>query len=164
MTATPGGASPWREVADRVWIRRYEALDQTIGVIGDHGGELLLVVDTRASHRLADELRDEMRALPGRLAGAVNTHGHWDHVFGNARFRDGPIWGHVRCAEMITARGEAMRTSLLERYPPEAAEQFRDVELVPPTETFEQASTIELGDRQVGLRYLAEAIPTTTSS
>jgi glyoxylase-like metal-dependent hydrolase (beta-lactamase superfamily II) len=152
--ARAASGSPWREVADRVWIRRYDALDQTIGVIGDHAGELLLVVDTRASHRLADELLDEMRSLPGRVAGAVNTHGHWDHVFGNAQFRHGPIWGHVRCAEMIATRGDAMRASLLERYPPDTAEQFRDVELVAPSETFEQASTIELGDRQVELRYL----------
>ena len=86
--------SIWSEVADRIWIRRYASLDQTIGVIGGASG--LVVIDTRATHRLADELRDELRVLPGELAAVVNTHGHWDHAFGNARFTPTPIWGHVR--------------------------------------------------------------------
>ena len=55
--------SVWREVGDRVWIRRYESLDQTIGVVGGASG--LVVIDTRASHPLADELRDELRQLAG---------------------------------------------------------------------------------------------------
>jgi glyoxylase-like metal-dependent hydrolase (beta-lactamase superfamily II) len=151
VTPSPG-SSPWREVGDRVWVRRYEALDQTIGVIGGMDG--LVVVDTRASHRLADELRDDLRQLPGRVAAVVNTHGHWDHVFGNARFREHPIWGHVRCARMIAEEGEAMRSRLLERYGPESAEQFREVELVPPTDLVEDAATVELGDRQIELRHL----------
>lgn len=47
------------------------------------------------------ELRHELRALPGTLVAAVNTHGHWDHAFGNARFADVPIWGHVRMLDLI---------------------------------------------------------------
>lgn len=144
--------SLWREVGDRVWVRRYEALDQTIGAIGGESG--LVVIDTRASHRLADELHAELSQLPGRVVGVVNTHGHWDHVFGNARFASGPIWGHVRCATMITERGEEQRARLIDRYPPETAEQFREVELTPPTDLFEDAETLDLGDRQVALRYL----------
>lgn len=146
--------SPWLEIGDRVWVRRYQPLDQTIGVIGDPAGELLCVIDTRASHRLADELRAELGRLPGRVVSVVNTHGHWDHVFGNARFRDVPIHGHVRCAEMVTIHGEAQRTRLLEAYPAETAEQFSEVELTPPTELLETEATIELAGRPIELRYL----------
>jgi glyoxylase-like metal-dependent hydrolase (beta-lactamase superfamily II) len=142
----------WREVGDQVWVRRYESLDQTIGVIGGDSG--LIVVDTRASHRLADELRAELAALRGAVVGVVNTHGHWDHVFGNARFASTPIWGHVRCATMITEHGEEQRARLIDRYPPEAAEQFREVELTPPTELVTETATLDLGDRQVELRHL----------
>ena len=39
----------WREVGERVWVRRYEALDQTIGVVAGDAG--LVVIDTRAHHR-----------------------------------------------------------------------------------------------------------------
>lgn len=144
--------SPWGEVGDRVWVRRYEALDQTIGVIGSEVG--LAVIDTRASHRRADELRDELRLLPGTVAAVVNTHGHWDHVFGNARFRDSPIYGHLRCSAMITEHGEEQRARLIEQYPAEIAEQFREVELVPPDVLIEDLATVELGERQILLRHL----------
>jgi glyoxylase-like metal-dependent hydrolase (beta-lactamase superfamily II) len=141
--------SAWREVGDRVWVRRYESLDQTIGVVGGASG--LVVIDTRASHRLADALRDELKPLPGSVHAVVNTHGHWDHVFGNARFVPTPIWGHVRCASMILERGEEMRARLIEAY---GADQFGEVVLTPPTELFEDVATLDLGDRQLELRYL----------
>lgn len=143
--------SPWREVGDRVWVRRYESLDQTIGVVG--GGPGLMVIDTRATHRLADELRTDLEQLPGSVVAVVNTHGHWDHAFGNARFAPTPIWGHVRCATMIVERGEEMRERLMDEYPAEA-DDFREVVLTPPTVLFEEASILDLGDRQVELRYL----------
>jgi glyoxylase-like metal-dependent hydrolase (beta-lactamase superfamily II) len=141
--------SPWREVGDRVWVRRYESLDQTIGVIGGRAG--LVVIDTRSSHSLADELRADLKQLPGSVAAVVNTHGHWDHVFGNARFLPAPIWGHVRCATMIIERGEEMRIRAQRAYP---SEPIGEVELTPPTDLCEESATLDLGDRQVELRYL----------
>ncbi|MGI8999432.1 MAG: MBL fold metallo-hydrolase [Candidatus Limnocylindria bacterium] len=141
--------SVWREVGVRVWVRRYEALDQTIGAIGGEQG--LVVIDTRATHPLADELRAELKQLPGAPVAVVNTHGHWDHAFGNARFLPTPIWGHVRCAAMILERGEIMRARLMRDYP---SEPFGEVELTPPTDLLEDSATLDLGDRQVELRYL----------
>jgi len=142
-------SSVWREVGDRVWVRRYEALDQTIGAIGGERG--LVVIDTRATHPLADELRADLKQLPGSVVAVVNTHGHWDHAFGNARFLPTPIWGHVRCAAMILERGEPMRARLMREYP---SEPFGEVELTPPTDLFEDSALLELGDRQVDLRHL----------
>lgn len=142
-------SSVWREVGDRVWVRRYKALDQTIGAIGGERG--LVVIDTRATHPLADELRADLKQLPGSVVAVVNTHGHWDHVFGNARFLPTPIWGHVRCAAMILERGEPMRARLMREYP---SEPFGEVELTPPTDLFEDSALLELGDRQVDLRHL----------
>jgi len=143
--------SPWSEVADRIWIRRYASLDQTIGVIGGASG--LVVIDTRATHRLADELRDELRHLPGELAAVVNTHGHWDHAFGNARFTPIPIWGHVRCRAMVLERGEEMRARMMEEFTAEA-DDFREVVLTPPSDLFEEEAILDLGDRRVELRHL----------
>ena len=143
--------SSWREVGDRVWVRRYASLDQTIGAIGGEAG--LAVIDTRANHRLAEELRDDLRDLPGELVAVVNTHGHWDHAFGNARFAPVPIWGHVRCVEFIARTGEAARSRLIEDYPGDA-DAFREVVLTPPTDVFEDVASLDLGGRRLELRYL----------
>src|SRR5688500_9509850 len=142
-------SSPWREVGDRVWVRRYESLDQTISVIGGDTG--LVIIDTQSTHRPADELRADLEQLPGSMAAVVNTQGHWDHAFGNARFVPAPIWGHVRCAAMISERGDEMRIRAQRAYPSEAIDE---VELTPPTEVLTDAATLDLGDRQVELRYL----------
>ena len=144
-------SSAWIEVGDRVWVRRYESLDQTIGVVGGAAG--LAVIDTRATHRLADVLRDELRQLPGTTVAAINTHGHWDHAFGNARFVDVPIWGHVRCATMILEQGEAARARQIAEQPA-SAEDFAEVVLTPPTRLMDDEAGIDLGDRRVELRYL----------
>ena len=53
------------------------------------------IVDTRISHRQADEILADLRELtPLPVRAVVNTHGHNDHAFGNHRFRPAPIWGH----------------------------------------------------------------------
>jgi glyoxylase-like metal-dependent hydrolase (beta-lactamase superfamily II) len=143
---------PWTEVAERVFVRRYAALDQTIGaVIGQAGA---LVIDTRASHRKADELRADLRSLTHvPVAAVLNTHHHWDHTFGNARFTPAPIWGHERCAELLRERGDAMRRDIAERVP-DLADELDDVTITPPDRTFEDRALIDLGDRSVEARYL----------
>ena len=142
----------WQEIGERVFVRRYELFDQTIGVV--IGTDGTVVIDTRTSHRRADELIGDLRALtrlPIRFV--VNTHMHYDHTFGNARFRPAPIWGHVRCAERMREEGEARRQRVM-RQAPELAEELREVEIVPPDRTLEESALIDLGDRQVELRYL----------
>jgi glyoxylase-like metal-dependent hydrolase (beta-lactamase superfamily II) len=149
--------SDWLEVADRVFVRRYatwgdEPFDQNVGAVLGRDG--LVVIDTRASHRLADVLRAELTTL-SRLpvAAVVNTHHHWDHTFGNARFLPSPIWGHTRCAERVRDEGDAMRTRVSAQAP-EFADELGEVVFTPPDQVFSEAATIELGDRQLQLTYL----------
>ena len=145
-------SSPWTEIADRVFVRRYAALDQTIGAVIGRAG--VLIVDTRASHRKADELLADLRSLtPAPVAAVLNTHHHWDHTFGNARFAAGPIWGHERCAELLRDHGDAMRRDISERLP-DLADEFAEVVITPPTETFDDRAVIDLGDRSVEVRYV----------
>lgn len=151
------GAQPWQEVGERVFIRRYRAwrdepFDQNIGVILGANG--VVVVDTRGSHRLADELLGELRSLTRAPVGAiVNTHHHWDHTWGNARFLPAPIWGHVRCAERVVADSEAARRSIREQAP-QLADEIAEVVFTPPDRCFEERATVDLGDRQLELRYV----------
>lgn len=154
VMSAASGTIDWLEVGDRVFVRRYAMLDQNIGVVlGDEG---VLLIDTRATHEAADEILSDLRRLtPLPVRVVVNTHGHWDHCFGNARFRPAPIWGHIRCVEMMLKTGEGQRTRIAEAIS-ELADELAKVVIDPPDKTFEDTATVEIepGGRSVDLRYL----------
>jgi glyoxylase-like metal-dependent hydrolase (beta-lactamase superfamily II) len=141
----------WYEIADRVLVGRYEFFDQTIGlVIGDGA---CLVVDTRTTGAQADELRDDIRRITSHPWIVLNSHHHFDHTFGNARFLPAEIWGHQRCLHTLVDTGEEMRARVAARMP-ELAGELAEVEIVPPTRTVgDQGGSLGVGGREVVLRY-----------
>jgi len=144
--------TPWTEVGDRVFVRRYRFFDQNIVVVLDRGEALL--IDTRTTYAQAREILDDLGALGSpRIALVVNTHGHLDHAFGNRIFRPVPIWGHERCVTMIERTGDLQRESAGTQIPA-LADELAEVELDPPDRTFATRTTIAIGDRAVELAYL----------
>ena len=145
-------ASPWTEIGDGVLVRRYEFADQNIVAIIGRGETL--VVDTRTTLRHAAEIQADLATISAPpVTVVVNTHGHSDHVFGNATFRPCVIWGHERCVSMIVRTGELQRARIVE-YLPDMADEMAEVILDPPDRTMADRATVEFGGRQVELRYL----------
>ncbi len=142
----------WTEIGDRVFVRRYEFFDQDIVAI--LGGSGALVVDTRSTPAHAREILDDLRDLGAPKVGiVVNTHGHFDHAFGNAVFRPAVIWGHERCAAMIRLTGERQRSKVA-GHMPELAAELAAVVLDPPEMTFTERASIDLDGRPIELAYL----------
>ena len=144
------------ELADGVFRRRFASLDLNVGVVV--GEEGLLVVDTRASHREADQLIEELSTLTTLpVSWVVNTHWHWDHTFGNSRFPAADIWGHRLCREALLERPEEMIQGALKWLREDGddtlADEIDEVVVVPPGEVFEDSATIDLGGRRVELTY-----------
>lgn len=139
------------ELAEGVFRRRYESLDLNVGVvIGDTG---VLIVDTRASHRQAMELADELRALtPLPVRWVINTHWHWDHTFGNAVFQAAEIWGHELTEIALSDRGEAMKDGAKSWLDEDMHPEIDEVAVVPPTRVFSDRASIDIG-REVSLTY-----------
>jgi glyoxylase-like metal-dependent hydrolase (beta-lactamase superfamily II) len=153
--ATLRDMSVWTEIGDRIHVRRYAFYDQNIvAVRGDDG---FLIVDTRVSHRQADEIRADLRELgPEPVRAVINTHGHNDHAFGNHRFRPASIWGHARCARMVSETGAAQLAAVAAAIPA-LADELAEVVLDPPDRTFDGDSTVvdfDAGGRRIELRYL----------
>lgn len=147
--------SHWQELGDGVFRRRWESLDLNVGLIVTESAAL--VIDTRANHAQADELIDEIRLITqAPVTHLVNTHHHWDHTFGNARFPAADIVGHVRCRRELIENGEAARRSLLDAdwIPEEAKPLFAEVQIAPPEIIFDELLEIELGERVVTLTHL----------
>ncbi len=146
--------SDWTEVGDRVFVKRYTFYDQNIGVVLGETG--VLVIDTRTSHRQAEETIADIRTItPLPVLQVVNTHGHYDHCFGNHAFRPAGIWGHDRCVRMIISTGDKQRATAAKALP-DLAGELAEVVLDPPDRTFIESANIEIdgGGRSVELRYL----------
>ena len=147
-----GVADGWVEIGDRVFVRRYEFYDQNIGVVLGRGEAL--VIDTRATYGQAREILADVRSLTADpVTVVVDTHGHWDHTFGNAVFRPATIWGHERCVTFMERTGEA-RKPAIETNTPEVAGLLQEIVIDPPDRTFASAATADVGGRAVELRYL----------
>ena len=142
----------WTEVGDRVFVRRYPFYDQNIGVV--LGSRAVLVVDTRSTHVQGREILADLRELTADpVTVVVNTHGHFDHAFGNRVFRPATIWGHVDCPPFMVRTGDVRRARIAADEPSIAADLMA-VELDPPDRVFAETARIEVGGRRVDLRYL----------
>ena len=144
--------SEWVEVGDRVFVRRYRFFDQDIAAILTDAGPV--VVDTRTTFRQADETIGHLRELDARpTAAVIDTHGHYDHTFGNRRFRPAPIWAHERCVTMLERSGEAMRAGAAAEIPA-IADDLAEVVIDVPDRTFTERALVDVGGRTIDLRYL----------
>ena len=120
--------SEFTEVADRVWVARYQAYDVNVTVVEGEAG--LLVVDTHGSVEEGRAVLADLRRLSTRpLAAIVNTHEHFDHTYGNPAFLEEgvvPVLAHETAAA-------------------------NSPETVRADTTFSSVSSIDLGDRVVEL-------------
>ncbi len=139
------------QIGEGVFRRRYRSLDLNVGVV--IGDDAVLIVDTRASHVEADELRSELKQLtrlPVRWV--VNTHWHWDHTFGNSRFPGAQIIGHENCRLVLSEHAEDVTAQAREWLPSERHLEIDEVEIVPPGTTFAHRASIDIG-REIVLAY-----------
>jgi glyoxylase-like metal-dependent hydrolase (beta-lactamase superfamily II) len=142
----------WVEIGDRVFVRRYAFYDQNIGVV--LGDREALVIDTRSTYGQAREILADLRSLTADpVTVVVDTHGHFDHAFGNAIFRPATIWGHDGCGPFMRRTGEARKKKIAAETP-ELAGELDEIEIDPPDRTFASSATVEVGGREVMLRYL----------
>ena len=147
----------WEEVADGVFRRRYQPYD--VSVCAVRGSDGLLIADTRSSHRQADEIHADLRelgTLPVRWV--VNTHAHFDHTFGNARFgpasdTGAPIYAHERVPAHLDAYERPMLAKLIAAGE-EPADEWREIVITPPTVLVGDAMALDLGGTTAELLHL----------
>jgi glyoxylase-like metal-dependent hydrolase (beta-lactamase superfamily II) len=146
----------WREIGDRVYVRRHSSFDVNVGLVVAAGN--CLVIDTLSTHEQARELIESIRTITAEPWAVVNTHAHFDHCFGNAMFRPAPIWGHSRTARAIREFGATQRQTAREfageQGDPRLVREVDSVRLDPPDRTIDRTTNLELGDRTVVLHFL----------
>ncbi|MEU3219792.1 MBL fold metallo-hydrolase [Streptomyces sp. NPDC006971] len=154
----------WIEVGDGVFQRRFNPCDVTVSAVV--GADGLLVADTRCSLAEARELREHLRELSATpVRWVVNTHMHWDHVWGNAEFvapRQSPpaeVWGSAPMAAMMRGAATDPEAAEFKEWmtgrSPEWAAKMAELEEYAPDHEVDGAHDLDLGNgRVVTLRHL----------
>ena len=130
-----------------MYVRRHESFDLNVGLVV--GAAACAVIDTRLSHAQGRDLAASVRRVTAQPWLVVNTHGHFDHCFGNTVFLPAEIWGHERAVQMLQAHGEIKRRYFARQIP-----DLDEVVITPPNRTFGDVATLDLGGRRVELRHL----------
>jgi glyoxylase-like metal-dependent hydrolase (beta-lactamase superfamily II) len=133
------------QVSPSVWAITDGSTFGNVGCIKLPEG--IIVVDTGISPPLAQEFRNLIHQQVGTLVtDVVLTHYHSDHIFGAQIFRDCNLIGSKALAALYAERmqdawspeGLKDLITFYRENRPELAEQLTDLQITPPTQTFEQ--------------------------
>ncbi|MGB5953427.1 MAG: MBL fold metallo-hydrolase [Ornithinimicrobium sp.] len=145
----------WQELASGVFLRSHPELDLNCGLIV--GDRRALVIDTHLSEQHGRELYAAAREVTDAEIVVVNTHAHFDHVFGNAAFRDSQIYAHTGAADAMLAAGEQQRAQasdlLLSEGWGDLVADVAATEIVLPFYLIEDDTDVDLGGRVVHLLH-----------
>ncbi|MEQ8221356.1 MAG: MBL fold metallo-hydrolase [Candidatus Eremiobacterota bacterium] len=110
----------------------------------------IFVIDTYMGPLSIKDVLDYCNKMKKRIY-AVNTHSHFDHIWGNSAFKHFDIIAHSKCLELIVAEGEEILNDMSEKNPEMVKEH---IEITPPNLIFDRELIFRDRDSTVKIKYL----------
>ena len=136
------------EVRPNVWLTELTLAKFDVRGAVVVGEKRVMVWDTLSHPR---DMQPVMRLAGDKPIDVVYSHADWDHCWGTAGLKPDIIIGHAACAERFH-KGE-VANDLAEKQAEEPG-QWNAIKIMPPTLSFTQSMSIDLGGVWVELHYL----------
>ncbi len=157
-----------QQISERVWVYGHDwpKLEPAVGLVLTDEGWIVIDSGNSPMHgRRVFEAAQTIRERPIRYV--INTHRHFDHVFGNQAFQGANIVASRKCQERFArnlrddwAPERVVRwleETILSKVSTLDPGDFRDLRPTPPALGFEGEATLELGGAPIKLFPLAGA-------
>jgi len=142
----------WKELAPGVFVMAWQPFRLNVGLV--LGQERALLIDTGASLAAGREIVELVKEVTDLPLGAVNSHSHFDHCFGNAALDPDVIWSHRLCAEHLRWDGEEQKRAVIAQLrvtDQEGAQRISESPIVGAACLIEDEVELDLGQRIVTL-------------
>ncbi len=128
-------------VGSRGLLFSFDHIGMATTVYAINGKEVIYIVDTYLGPDVMEAVDHAIQRTFGlKPKVVINTHGDWDHIWGNCRYGAFPIVGHELCEHRIAVEGEKH----LRHYGEEQGLALGNVTLVAPNLTFSERLTFKL--------------------
>lgn len=120
------------------------------------GQERALLIDTGASWEAGRDIVKLAKKVTDLPLGAVNSHSHFDHCFGNGALEADVIWSHRLCAEHLRWDGVEQQREVIARLRTsdrEIAQQISESPIVSAGCLLDDEVELDLGERVVALLH-----------
>lgn len=96
-----------KQVGSRGVLFSFDELGGVVNVYLINGHKHIYIIDTY----IGPDAMEQVNSYIGKNFGekpvvVVNTHHHWDHVWGNCAYISFPIVAHKRCLELLCEKGD----------------------------------------------------------
>ncbi|WP_390911935.1 MBL fold metallo-hydrolase [Pseudosulfitobacter sp. SM2401] len=143
------------EIGKDLWAFTAEGDPNSGVIIGD---ESVMIVEAQATPRLANKVIEKVRSITDKpISHVVLTHYHAVRVLGASAYGAEQIIMGETARGMVMERGQEDWDSEFQRFP----RLFEGYESIPgltyPTQTFNDAMTVYLGNRRIDLMHVGRA-------
>lgn len=96
------------KVGSRGVLFSFDDLGGVTNVYVIEGSRHIFIIDTYIGPEPMEQVNSYINSNMGKKPLiVVNTHYHWDHVWGNCIYKSYPIIAHEKCFELLVANGES---------------------------------------------------------